>query len=44
MTTRTRRIVAAALIALGLAAGGSAVAATGTGHAVASAPQTFYRG
>ena len=44
MTTRTRRIVAAVLIALGLAAGGSAVAATATGSPTASAPQMHYFG
>jgi ABC-type sugar transport system substrate-binding protein len=39
-----KRILAAVLIALGLAAGAGAVAASGTGTPVASAPQTFYRG
>ena len=39
-----KRILAAALIALGLAAGGTAVASSGTTGTVASAPASFYHG
>ena len=40
----TKRILAAILIALGLAAAGGAAASTASGHAVASAPRTHYYG
>ena len=40
----TKRIAAAILIALGLAAGAGAVAASGTSAPVASAPDTHYYG
>ena len=40
----TKRIFAAVLIALGLAAGAGAVAASGTSAPVAAAPLTHYYG
>jgi ABC-type proline/glycine betaine transport system substrate-binding protein len=38
----TKRIIAAVLIALGLAAGAGAAAASGTSAPVASAPSSWY--
>lgn len=42
--SRTKKILAAALIGLGLAAGAGAAASTGTVHVSAMAPHTYFHG